>query len=599
MKINEELSIKGMTINQIYSLYLSKRLIVNRNYQRKLCWTIEEKRNFIDTIINGYPVPLFLLAIDKCGNYEIIDGLQRLDAICTLIDQKYELLDGYFNLESMPDTIALLRNNTRTQKKPALSVEKCKDIANYPLPVSVFSSEDGNIEEVFKRINSTGKHLSLQELRQVGVNSDFANLVRVISTEIRGDASEDILFLNDMSNISLSNHRLPYSINISDTFWMVNQMFTANDLRMSRDEEVIASALIYIILGEIVTSGPVLNKYYGYSRNPLDTNIPFETSSIQQGIDRMGSDRVRKEFFLTMSCMKEVLAKSGETFRMLIGATKDISDISLQFLAVFIAMHRLLVKENKQEYYIERVVRALKENGRTLLDNNKSRMVNLKAKSEIVFGLIENAFYNNGKDDPAIDDWSMKCINIINRSRTEQVMYDFKIGLVELKKNKIDMQVIEKVVKTLTAINNVGPNRIGYIIIGIADSEKHAEAYAKEYNEKYFMENGFAVIGVEHDAKAVGMSLDRYTHSVKEHIKNGNWISEEYKQHILTNMETPLLYGHQLIIFKTEFNKPVSFKNEYYLREFTDVRKLSMEEMPILFENYYKNDRNGDKKYSG
>lgn len=587
MKINEELSIKGMTINQIYSLYLSERLIVNRNYQRKLCWTIEEKRNFIDTIINGYPVPLFLLAMDKNGNYEIIDGMQRLDAICTLIDQKYELMDGYFNLESMPDTIALLRNKSRTQKKPTLSIEECKDIANYPLPVSVFSAEDGNIEEVFKRINSTGKHLSLQELRQVGVNSDFANMVRVISSEIRGDSSADILLLNDMSNISLSNHRLPYSISIADTFWMKNEMFTKNDLRMSRDEEVVASALIYIILGDIVTSGTGLNNYYGYSRNPLNTRIPFETSSIQQGIDRMGIDRVQKVFYITMSCMKEILTQSGKSFRALIGAPKDISDISRQFLEVFIAVHRLLVEENKREYYIDAIVSSLSKNGGVLLDNGKSKSLNLKAKSEMVYGLIEKAFRNNGVEDPAIDDWAMKCINIINRSRTEQVMYDFKIGFVEVKKDKIDVKVIEKVIKTLTAINNVGPNKAGYIIVGIADNEKTAKIYAKEYNENYYMENGFAIVGVEHDAKAIGMSLDRYTHSVKEYIKNSKLISEEYKQHILLNMATPLLYGCQLMIFKTEFNKPVAYNNEYYLREFTDVRKLSTEEMPSLFEAYY------------
>ena len=587
MKINEELSIKGMTINQIYSLYLSKRLIVNRQYQRKLCWTIEEKRNFIDTIINGYPVPLFLLAIDKDGNYEIIDGMQRLDAICSLIEQKYELLNGYFNLESMPDTIALLRNKTAVQKSPSLNVEQCKDIANYPLPVSVFSAEDGNIEEVFKRINSTGKHLSLQELRQVGVNTDFANLVRVISTEIRGDSSKDILLLNEMSNISLSNHRLPYAISIADTFWMINQIFTQNDFRMSRDEEIVAFALIYIITGKIVTNGPKLNDYYGYSRNPLENKIPFETSSVQQGIDRMGVDRIRNEFYLTFSCMKDMLTQCGCSFRTLIDANKDISDISQQFLSVFIAMHRLLVRECKQEYYVEEISNALRENGRVLMSHSKKNKSNLKSKSDIVYGLIESAFKNNGKEDPAIDDWSMKCINIINRSRTEQVMYDFKIGFVELGKTKIEVKIVEKVLKTLTAINNVGPNKVGYVIVGIADDEEDAKVYAEKYIDKYYMEGNFAVIGVEHDARATGMNLDRYTHTVKEYIKNSNMLSEDYKQHLLTNMKTPLLYGHQLFIFKTEFDKPTTFENAYHIREFSDVRKLSTEEIPVLFENYY------------
>lgn len=142
--------------------------------------------------------------------------------------------------------------------------------------------------------------------------------------------------------------------------------------------------------------------------------------------------------------------------------------------------------------------------------------------------------------------------------------------------------------KTLTAINNVGPNKVGYVIMGVADKEDDAKKYAKAYGEKYSMEGGFAIIGIEHDAKAINMNLDRYTHTIKEKIKNSAALTEDYKQHILTNMKTPLLYSHQLILFKTEYTKPVVFGSEYYIREFTDVRKLSQDELPTLFENYYK-----------
>jgi uncharacterized protein YsxB (DUF464 family) len=358
---------------------------------------------------------------------------------------------------------------------------------------------------------------------------------------------------------------------------------------MSRDEEIVAFILIYIITDKSVSTGSQLNNYYGYSRNPLETRVPIETTSIQQGIDRMGIERIRMGFYSTMSCMKDMLAESKLSFRTLIGAKKDISDISFQFMAVFFAMHRLIIKELKSEYYVKKIVKALRSNGDALIHINKAKSNTLKSKSDMVYGLIEGAFKNNGTEDPAVDDWSMKCINIINRSRTEQVMYDFKIGFVELKTTKIDEKVVEKVMKTLTAINNVGPNKIGYVIIGVADDEKHAKAFQKEYGDSYFMEGNFAIIGVEHDAKAVGMNLDRYTHSVKECINNMEGLTDEYKQHILTNMKTPLLYNHQLIIFKTEFGKPVAFGNDFYLREFSDVRKLNAEETTILFENYYHN----------
>lgn len=92
---NNEPLIKSYSISQMYGLYCSNKLVVNRRYQRKLCWTIEEKRNFIDTIMNGLPVPMFLFAENAAGELEIIDGMQRLDAICSLIDQKYSLKAGF------------------------------------------------------------------------------------------------------------------------------------------------------------------------------------------------------------------------------------------------------------------------------------------------------------------------------------------------------------------------------------------------------------------------------------------------------------------------------------------------------------------------
>ena len=74
----------------IWLLYV-KKFLVNRRYQRKLIWTIEEKSAFINSIMNGYPVPLILLAevnYDNSSVYEIIDGMQRLNAIVSFIRRR-------------------------------------------------------------------------------------------------------------------------------------------------------------------------------------------------------------------------------------------------------------------------------------------------------------------------------------------------------------------------------------------------------------------------------------------------------------------------------------------------------------------------------
>ena len=85
-----ELDVKGTYILDMFMRYQGNKLFINRKYQRKLVWTVEEKQEFINTILLRYPVPLFLLVKYKAGNnkdyqYDVIDGLQRLDAIFSFI----------------------------------------------------------------------------------------------------------------------------------------------------------------------------------------------------------------------------------------------------------------------------------------------------------------------------------------------------------------------------------------------------------------------------------------------------------------------------------------------------------------------------------
>lgn len=76
---------------------------------------------------------------------------------------------------------------------------------SYELPFSSYDEDNPEIiDEVFRRINSNGKHLSRQEIRQAGATGEFAELVRVLSTKLRRDVShEDVLLLEQMKDISI------------------------------------------------------------------------------------------------------------------------------------------------------------------------------------------------------------------------------------------------------------------------------------------------------------------------------------------------------------------------------------------------------------
>jgi hypothetical protein len=67
-----ELDSSPRSIQSIYSWYADKKLSVNRRYQRKLVWTLEEKQKLVGSVLNGFPIPAILLAEREDG-YEVID----------------------------------------------------------------------------------------------------------------------------------------------------------------------------------------------------------------------------------------------------------------------------------------------------------------------------------------------------------------------------------------------------------------------------------------------------------------------------------------------------------------------------------------------
>ncbi|WP_345867177.1 DUF262 domain-containing protein [Shewanella algae] len=91
---------RGMSVQEAYRNYRDGKLIVNRKYQRKLVWNLSEKQSLVDSIMKDYPIPLILLAEDSSQNsYEIMDGMQRLNAIFAFIENHFPIEGRYFDTD--------------------------------------------------------------------------------------------------------------------------------------------------------------------------------------------------------------------------------------------------------------------------------------------------------------------------------------------------------------------------------------------------------------------------------------------------------------------------------------------------------------------
>jgi hypothetical protein len=239
---------RGMSVQEAYRIFRDGNLVVNRKYQRKLVWDLSEKRSLIDSILKDYPIPLILLARDSESQaYEIMDGMQRLHAIFAFIENHYDLEGHFFDTNEFSRSKIAAEAGVFTPADRSqcqfLSPPKVADLLDYQLAITVFPADDENkTTDVFGRINSGGRQLSLQEKRQAGMVDDFSTLVRRLASEIRGDSSREVLSLSEMPEISIASARtdMGYALKAEEIFWCKQGIMWTKQLRESEDEELIS-----------------------------------------------------------------------------------------------------------------------------------------------------------------------------------------------------------------------------------------------------------------------------------------------------------------------------------------------------------------------
>lgn len=473
-------TIMGESVQEVYNWYKKNSLIVNRKYQRKLVWTMDEKSKLIDTIRQEFPIPLILLA-ETDDKKEIIDGMQRLNAIFDFIENKVSLNGNFFDLDSLALTKQYKDNGSLVQKTPILDRDTSVNIANYKLAISVYKEGEDieKINEIFRRINSSGRKLSRQEIRQVGLLGGFSELVSDLSSKIRGDVSRDnIVNLSNMSKISISMEDDHNGIKANDIYWCKKNILTKHDIRESEDEALIANILILIFSNKSYrVSNEELDWAYGKSLDNDDKKASKRVSEIEQKLNQYISSSqkgIKEEFLQVFDELKNL----------------DVAFTSKRkYIVLFLAFHELIFRSSKQVISNRR--NELANTIRMTLDSNVNTtqggtwaLANIIQNINIIVGAIsgyfeptQGAIFNQQK--------ITEIENIISTSDTESIYYDFKQGFHRLDNNNtFDDGAFKKILETICAIANNSKNSIGHVVIGVADTEQDKNRIEEIYHEK-------------------------------------------------------------------------------------------------------------------
>ncbi len=579
IKNEQDLTVRPESIESAYRQYRQARYIVNRRYQRKLIWTLEEKQGFIDSVMKGFPVPIILLAEavrQESSSIEIIDGMQRLNSIFSFIENDYSVDGAFFDLETMASTKELLDAGKLTQREPRLPRESCVKISGYSLPISIFEfADEDSVDEIFRRINSGGRKLSRQELRTAGATGHFATCVRKIATSVRGDSSySDVLPLNRMSAISITNRELEYGIPVEDIFWVKQNILTKEQVRESRDEEVVADIIAYMVLDDPPSSrSEFFDDYFGIAEDE-PSKRRFE--EVEKSVQRRSVDLITTDFLRCLNELKLTFTQADQTFGRLL-FDQQPARAPRYFQVVFLAFYSLMVKEKLKVNDRTRLIGKLTNQSPAIKIPEGGRWGGEDRHNAIqaAAGVYRECFAQDDNQDPATIHWVTQFENLLAQSETEQSLFDFKQGFVRLDgSNNFDEQSFEKMMKTLVGIANHKNGAKGYVIIGVADNSKDAARVNELYAVNPVIYLGHYINGIDHEVPYISNNMENLFKEIVRRVE-ASPISEPLKSFVARNLMPIRYYDRNLFVLVAQGQTdPSTYAGQFFERVGPELREV-------------------------
>lgn len=180
-----------MSLGEVMNLYKDGELKINPEFQRLFRWDITRKTRFVESILLSIPIPPIFVFQDKDGNWELIDGLQRLSTVLEFSG----ILKGPDGNKTEPSKLegtkflpSLSGKSWQIWKEGDSAIDKAMQMqirrARIRVEILLKESDENAKYELFQRLNTGGAQLSEQEVRNciaVMINPKFYQLLKSLS----------------------------------------------------------------------------------------------------------------------------------------------------------------------------------------------------------------------------------------------------------------------------------------------------------------------------------------------------------------------------------------------------------------------------------
>lgn len=158
---------RDYSIDFLIQQFRDDEFYIPDEYQRQYIWNDADKNRFVESILLGLPIPLMFFSDTEDGRCEIIDGAQRTQAM-------EEFMSGDLILSDLKKLTSL--NGFSYNDIPAYFRKKF-DKTNMRI---IVLSDDTSLEirqEIFNRINTTGREANASEIRRGSFRGPFMDFL--------------------------------------------------------------------------------------------------------------------------------------------------------------------------------------------------------------------------------------------------------------------------------------------------------------------------------------------------------------------------------------------------------------------------------------